>query len=96
MPGWLSRLLLHSDRGSESRLGALESALADTIARVRALEAEQLTVMTEWEKTRTQVLRHLQRVAQRQALDEQAAARRDPAADLSRQILTLKMRGTNG
>lgn len=93
MPRWLPWLRPDSDRASERLLEAQNAALRDLSDRVRELEAERVSLLAEWAKTRDQVMRHLQRVAQRQALDEQRAQRADPAADLSRQILSLKMRG---
>jgi len=49
--------------------------------RVRALEAERLEVMTEWVKTRDQVLRYMKRAGAIRATLEKQAPQLDPEQD---------------
>lgn len=63
--------------------------------RVRALEAERLELVTEWVKTRDQVLRYMKRAGQLRAHEEARLPDMDEESDpeLDRMVLRAKFRG---
>lgn len=88
----LRRLL---NRVPEAPPEPLSASLAALERRVRHLEAEQVELLTEWAKTRDQVLRYLKRAGALAARAEEARSEPDPddpeQLDLEREVLRLKL-----
>lgn len=74
-------------------LSDLERQLETLARKVSKLEGERLEVLTEWSKTRDQVIRYMKRVAQVKVREEAALGedQEDGEEELDRQILQLKL-----
>lgn len=99
MLSWLRRLLTrHPAPTPVSSPPDLLSAVASLERRVNKLDSERLEILTEWTKTRDQVIRYMKRAGAMRARLEADDPESDgePGEDAELDRLVLRMRGANG